>query len=233
MLETKKFNLSPSASIIVAGVLIAGAIVYINRYPNTNAAAVAAAGDAALPASISVSAPSASDHVVGSLQAPIVLIEYSDFQCPFCALVHPTLKKIVEESNGEVAWIMRNFPLESIHPNARPAALAGECIAEQLGSEGWFKFADDLFADQKNNLNPAHYVALAQSLGTDMAKYNLCMVAQKYGGKLDDETAEAMANGGQGTPFTVVYGYGVQVPIPGALPYEQFQAVIKAVEARQ
>ena len=90
--------------------------------------------------------PSASDHLIGSAEAPIVLVEYSDFQCPYCQMIHPTLKQIVAESNGKIAWVYRNFPLYQIHPQATPAANAAECIAEQLGSEGFWKFADTIFA---------------------------------------------------------------------------------------
>src|SRR3989344_939049 len=89
--------------------------------------------------------PSAQDHIVGSPAAPIVLIEYSDFQCPFCSRVHPTLQRIVSESNGKISWVYRHFPLSSIHPQATPAANASECIAEQLGSDGFWKFAGIVF----------------------------------------------------------------------------------------
>lgn len=88
--------------------------------------------------------PSASDHIIGSPTAPIVLVEYSDFQCPYCQLIHPSLEKLVSESNGQIAWVYRNFPLYQIHPQATPAANAAECIAEQLGNDGFWKFANTL-----------------------------------------------------------------------------------------
>lgn len=91
--------------------------------------------------------PSASDHIIGSATAPIVLVEYSDFQCPYCQMVHPTLKRIAEESNGTIAWVYRNFPLYQIHPQATPAALAAECIAAQLGNEAFWSFADTIFGN--------------------------------------------------------------------------------------
>ncbi|MES2006793.1 MAG: thioredoxin domain-containing protein [Patescibacteria group bacterium] len=89
--------------------------------------------------------PSASDHIIGSPTAPIVLVEYSDFQCPYCQMIHADLKRIVSESNGSVAWVYRNFPLYQIHPQATPAANAAECIAEQLGSEGFWQFTNTVF----------------------------------------------------------------------------------------
>lgn len=223
----KKLEFSPSLSILIAGVLIAGAIIFVNqssKAANTN-------GEA-LPASTVVPAPSAEDHIMGDPQAPIVLIEYSDFECYYCAQVYPTLKRLVEESNGKVAWIMRHLPLESIHPEARPSALAAECIAEQLGNEGWWKFSDSMFADQQN-MGQARYLALAGQLGADTGRYMSCVSSRKYDGKIDEQTAEAQVAGAQGTPYTVVYGYGKSVPLSGALPYAQFVSVIKALEPRQ
>lgn len=227
----QKIELNQPVAIIIAGVLIAGAILFVNT-SNPNSAAVAAAGDSALPANTNIPAPTAEDHIIGSPDAPVVLIEYLDFQCPYCSLVHPTLKRLVEESNGQVAWVMRHLPLESIHPEARPAGLAAECIAEQLGNDGWWAFADALFADQQN-LGNARYLSLAGELGADTTKYLSCVSSKKYNQKIDDQSAEGQVAGAQGTPYTVVYGNGAQVPLSGALPYAQFAAVIKAVQARQ
>lgn len=193
---------------------------------------VADTGAGAVPGSVSVPKPTADDHIMGSPDAPIVLIEYSDFQCIYCSMVYPTIKKIVDESNGQIAWVMRNLPLDSIHPEARPAGLAAECIAEQLGNDGWWAFAEDMFNNQKDMGN-ARYLALAGSLGADTTKYLSCVSSKKYNQKLDDQSAEAQVAGGQGTPFTIVYGHGAQVPLSGALPEAQWRSVIKAVQARQ
>ena len=92
-----------------------------------------------------VTPPSDNEHIIGKADAPIVLIEYSDFQCPYCQMIHGDLKKIVAESNGTIAWVYRNFPLYQIHPQATPAANAAECIAEQLGNNGFWQFANTIF----------------------------------------------------------------------------------------
>lgn len=225
----KKLELSPSISILLAGVLIAGAIIFVNL--NANAAS-APAGDDSLPGNTKVAAPTAEDHILGSPTAPIVLIEYLDFQCVYCSMVHPTLKRIVEESNGQVAWVMRHLPLESIHPEARPSGLAAECIAEQLGNAGWWAFADDMMANQKG-MGTARYLNVAAQLGVDTPKYLSCVSSGRYNQKIDEQSAQAQVAGAQGTPYTVVYGHGAQIPLSGALPYAQFAAVIKAVGERQ
>lgn len=223
----KNLELSPAVSILAAGLLIAGAIIFVNVGP-----ASSAAESAALPKDTSVPAPRASDHRYGSPDAPVVLIEYSDFECPYCAVVYATLKRLVDESDGQVAWVMRHLPLESIHSEARPAGLAAECVAEQLGDAGWFAFSEALFSDQQS-LGTARYLSLAGALGADTGRFISCVSSNKYDQRISDEAAEAQVAGASGTPFTVVYGNGAQVPVPGALPYEQFAAVIKAVQARQ
>ncbi len=224
---TKKFELSPSIAILVSGILIAGAIVFVNLHPT----ATVAADPQQLPTA-NVPAPKANEHIIGSATAPIVLIEYSDFQCPYCQMIYPTLKKIVSESNGQIAWVMRNYPLVSIHPQAKPAALAAECVAEQLGNDGFWKYADTIFANQ-NKLSPAYYAEVAKGLGVNEATFTSCVTSEKYAAKLDSESAEAEGSGGNGTPFTVVAGKNIQAPVSGALPYAQIMSVINAVKARQ
>ncbi|HEY5383503.1 MAG TPA: thioredoxin domain-containing protein [Candidatus Paceibacterota bacterium] len=222
-------ELTPSVSIIIAGVIIAGAIIFANQHSAPVAAAVAAAPDAA--ASAHVAMPSASDHIIGSPSAPIVLVEYSDFQCPYCQMIYPSIKQIVQQSNGQVAWVMREFPLYQIHPNAMPAADAAECIAEQKGNDAFWTFADDDFANQ-SSIGPAFFSAEAQKLGVNMATYNSCVSTHKYASKIQAETADAENSGGNGTPFTIIINTktGKQTPLSGALPYAQIMAAIKAAQ---
>ncbi len=229
MSETNKFELTPSISILIAGVIIAGAIVFVNMNPTVP---VVAAEDVEPSTQTNVRAPSTEDHIVGSLSAPLVLIEYSDFQCPYCNLVSPTLKRIVAESNGQIAWVYRHLPLESIHPNAKPAAVASECVTEQLGNDGFWKFADEMFANQAK-MSARYYEQVAVGLGADAANFKSCVASGKYESRVDADTQEAMTNGGQGTPYTVLYGKKGQVGLSGALPYETFTAVIKAFKERQ
>ena len=228
----KGIELTPSVSIIIAGIIIAGAIIYTNQH---SASVAAAAGTApATTASTNVPAPSASDHIIGSPTAPIVLVEYSDFQCPYCQLIYPSIKQIVSQSNGQVAWVMREFPLYQIHPNAMPAANAAECIAAQLGNSGFWKFADDDFNNQAN-IGAAFFTAEAQKLGANMSAYNACISNSTYLPKIEQETTDAENSGGNGTPFTVVINTktGKQYPIAGALPLAQIEAVIDQAKASQ
>lgn len=87
------------------------------------------------------------DHIFGDKDAPVKIVEYSDFECPFCASVHPTLKQLVVDYDGDVAWVYRHYPLD-FHPNAQPAAEASECIAELGGNDEFWEFSDYIFANQ-------------------------------------------------------------------------------------
>ena len=85
------------------------------------------------------------DHYLGDINAPIKLIEFSDFQCPYCSRVHPTLQQLVDDYNGQVVWIYRHYPLDQLHPYSRTAAEASECAAEQ---DMFWEYADALFENQ-------------------------------------------------------------------------------------
>lgn len=231
MPQLKHFQLTSPVAILLSGVIIALAIVVTNA--QTQAQGQAQPQVQAPTVQTAVRAPSAADHVLGSLEsAKVVLIEYSDLECYYCGQAYPTLKRLVEESKGEVAWVHRHLPLESIHPQARPSALASECIAEQLGNDGFWKFADAMFADQ-SKMSPSYYKQVAVQLGANPGLFDSCVASDKYGARVDADAAEAIQNGGQGTPWTVLWSSKDQTAVSGALPYPNFAAVIKAFKDRQ
>lgn len=224
--EIKKLELTPSIAILIIGVLIAGTILFVNYYAPARGAPDATD-------STSIRLPSASDHIVGSLNAPIILVEYSDLECPFCASIHPTLKRIVAESEGEVAWAYRHFPLENIHSQAQPAAVASECIAKLAGNDAFWTFVDSIFTNQRE-MSSAYYTQLAVGLGINPTAFKVCVASGEFDSAIDADYTEAVKNGGGGTPFTIVVGRdGAMVPFSGALPYAQIMAVIQTVSNRQ
>lgn len=223
--QESKFKLTLPIAILLGACVIAGAIV-LTRTP-----AAGAAEDGSTH--LAVRAATSEDHIIGSPDAPVTIVEYADFQCPYCSVIYPTLKKIVADNNGKVAWVYRNFPLSSIHPQADPAAQAAECVAGLLGNDAFWKFADADFANQ-GSLNDTFYAATARQLGVDPSTFAKCVASKKYDDRIQADTAEALSSGGQGTPFSIVIGKdGTEIPFSGALPEAQIAAIVKAVLSKQ
>jgi protein-disulfide isomerase len=95
----------------------------------------------------------ATDHYFGNKNAQVVIVEYGDMECPYCAEVHPTIQKIITDYNGKVAWVYRDFPL-TIHANAQVKAEAAECSSQQGGDATFFKYVDKLYADIREEIHP-------------------------------------------------------------------------------
>lgn len=164
------------------------------------------------------------DHVRGDLKkAKVVLIEYSDFECPFCERHHPTMQKIMDEYGDQVAWVYRHFPL-SFHPEAEPAANASECAAEQ--GKFW-EYGDELFANQ-DKLSDDYYVELAGELGLNKNKFTECFESSKYQSEIDEDLGTGQEAGVNGTPATFVNGQFVS----GAVPYSTFKQIVDAELAK-
>ena len=153
----------------------------------------------------------------GPANAPIELVEFSDFQCPFCLRAHPTVKQVLSTYGDKVRFVYRNYPLPS-HPNARPAAEAAQCANEQ--GQFW-AYHDRLFADQ-TKLSDADLKASAAALGLDAAKFNACFDSHKYKSRVDSDLQAGNEAGVNGTPAFFVNGRLLN----GAQPYEEFKRVI-------
>lgn len=85
------------------------------------------------------------DHIVGNLNAKIVIVEYSDLDCPFCKVFHNTMHQVVKRNNGDVAWVYRHYPISQLHPNAFKKAEETECAWEQKGNKAFWEYTDKIF----------------------------------------------------------------------------------------
>ncbi|WKZ28911.1 MAG: thioredoxin domain-containing protein [Patescibacteria group bacterium] len=170
------------------------------------------------------------DHIRGDKNAEITLLEYSDFECPFCSRFHPTLVQALNEYKGKVRWVYRHFPLNSIHPNAQKAAEASECANEQ--GKFW-EMADKMFEKQASGLTVAQLSGLAKEAGVrDIAKFDACVSSGKYAALVAADLASGEAAGVTGTPGTIVISKdGTKQLIPGALPYESVKQIIDSMLA--
>jgi protein-disulfide isomerase len=158
------------------------------------------------------------DPFLGSESAPVTLIEFSDFQCPFCQRVAPTLKRLRETYGDKVRVVWKDFPLTQIHPQAFKAGEAAHCAGEQ---GKYWEYHDRLFAKQQE-LQPADLKKHAADLGLEPAKFDACLDASKYGERVRNGVAQGTRLGVNSTPTIYINGR----MLSGAQPYETFVAVI-------
>lgn len=169
------------------------------------------------------------DYIRGSQNAKVMLVEFSDFECPFCQRFHPTMQQVMEEYGDQVAWVYRHFPL-SFHPNAQKAAEASECVAAQGGSEAFWKYADAIF--EKNavlggQLNAGAITEAAEEAGVNVGQFQTCLDSGDMASAVNEDFSNGSAAGVQGTPGTFIVVDGeVKELIPGALPFEQVKPMI-------
>lgn len=223
-------------AIVVAGALVAAALYFRSGgatpaapsagTPVPSPAAPAAPGETAPPVG-EFKAVSSEDHIRGPENAKVTIVEYSDIECPFCKRFHPSVKQALTEYPSDVRWVYRHFPLESLHPNARIAAIGSECASEQ--GKFW-EFLDYAFENTATgaDLAKANLPNLARSAGVpNVATFTTCLDSGKYDSKVDAQAADAQVAGGQGTPYSILIGPdGQKVPFSGAQPYTSLKAEI-------
>jgi protein-disulfide isomerase len=213
-------------TIVIAGLLIAGAVFLVGNTgakPTTNGSKVTArAYDAA------------KDHILGNPDAPVKVVEYMDLECPHCKIFNTTMHQIMDYygSSGKVAWVARPFPLGSIHSKAPKEAEAAECAADQGGDAMYYKYIDKLFevTPSNNGLDLDQLPVIAKDVGVaNIDQFNQCLSSGKYTKRINDSYSEAIAAGGQGTPYILVMVGTDSVVLNGAQPYDSMRAAIDTV----
>ena len=174
------------------------------------------------------------DHVFGNPEAQVSIIEYSDFECPYCQAYHQTPKKIIEQYGDRVNWVYRHFPLPFHNPVAEQTAEASECINELAGNDAFWTFTNALYArgpigDEDKAL--ADKLKLADQLGIDQAKFTDCLDSDRYQARVEEDLREGAQIGINGTPGTVVLNNasGEVRMVSGAVPPESLAAAIEQV----
>lgn len=169
------------------------------------------------------------EHYCGNPDAKVIIVEYTDFECPYCKQFHPTLQKLVYESNGQIGWVLRHYPIDGLHERARHEAEAAECAAEQQGEIGFWKYADKIFEVTSSNdsLSPSLLPLIAKDLGLDRAAFETCLASGKYLPKIaaQEALAEANGHGPIGTPNSRIIMNGKEVEeVSGAVDYNTLKA---------
>jgi len=165
----------------------------------------------------------------GPAKAPVVIQIFSDFQCPFCQRVLPSLKEIEKQYPGQIRFVWRNYPLP-FHQDARPAAMAAMEAFSQKGDKGFWQMHDLLFANQRSGLGRQELEGHAKTLGLAIDKFRAALDSGAHESAIQADEAAAKAAGVRGTPGFVINGYYVS----GAQPASTFKKVIRrALEDRR
>jgi protein-disulfide isomerase len=159
----------------------------------------------------------------GPADAPVVIVEFSDFQCPYCQRANPTVDQVLKTYGDKIRFVYRHYPLSN-HPDARPAAEASACADEQ---GRFWPYHDQLFANV-SRLSAADLKEHAQAAGLDAAKFEACVESRRFQSKVDTDLKEAEEAGVSGTPAFFINGR----PLEGAQPFEAFKRVIDDELAR-
>ncbi len=164
------------------------------------------------------------DPFMGDKNAPVTLIEWSDYECPYCkTFFNDALPEIKEKyiKTGKVKFVYRDFPL-SFHKNAYPAAIAAECAREQADDEMYFRYHDLIFENQ-SRLNEDNLKQFASDLGLKTDQFNNCLDSRKYKDEAKKDFIDGQSAGVRGTPGFLLNGR----LISGAQPYSVFEAAIE------
>ena len=175
------------------------------------------------------------DPIIGNPDAPISIIEFSDFQCPFCARFHTqTLPLILDEyiEQGKVKLIFRDFPIQSIHPNALPASVAAECANDQ----NKFREMHDMLFEKQNEWNKVDTVEglslfsqYASDIELDQEIFDSCLTSGKHIEEIKKDLDDGRNYGVTGTPGFFIGNDQIGfVELKGAQPFESFKKIIDA-----
>lgn len=230
-----KNTLGVPIAIVIGALLIGGAIIYTgNTASKGNPVQIGKeAQNEQITADAEIAPVTEKDHILGNPNAPIMIVEYSDFDCPFCKNFHGTMQKIMETygKDGKVAWVYRHFPLVQLHPNSPKVSAASECVANLGGNDAFWKFADALISDRGTN-EPTNILKLpeyASDAGVDKAKFTACYEAGTYTEKIQKDVEEALKAGAQGTPYSIIIVGDQQAVINGAQPYAAVQQMVETL----
>ncbi|HBF66959.1 MAG TPA: hypothetical protein DDW36_00875 [Candidatus Magasanikbacteria bacterium] len=172
------------------------------------------------------------DHIRGANNAKVTIVEYSDFECPYCQRFHGTMQQILAKYPNDVRWVYRHFPLDQLHPTARPAAEASECVAALGGNDKFWAFADKIFAVAGVPPSADKLEQYAKEIGLNVNSFKSCVSGGKYKQTVADMEAGGAAAGVRGTPGNfLIAPDGTVSEIPGAQPFETIDPVLQQMLA--
>ncbi len=221
----EKQNLTIPVAIIIAGALIAGGVFLSNKNSNSTNE------NKKTTKEIIINPVTEKDHIMGNPNANIVLVEFSDTECPFCKRFHGTMNQIMEKygKSGEVAWVYRHFPLDKLHKKARKEAEATECAAELGGNEGFWNFTNKLYEKTPSNdgFDLSKLPDLAESVGLDKTAFEECLASERHSATVESQLQDGIKAGAKGTPYNVlILNKKDKIAISGAMPYPVMDTIM-------
>lgn len=220
-------------AIVIASLVIGGAILFTGRDSGNSIKQPSGNNNEQVTKEIEVTPVTSADHIRGNPNAPIVIVEYSDYDCPFCKNFHETMNRIMIDygESGKVAWVYRHFPLEQLHPNARLIAEASECVADLGDNTAFWKFSDLVFGERAQNAatDMTKLADYAKQSGVDQKKFNECYTSGKMKEKVQTAIQDAMKAGAQGTPHSIMIVGDQKGTINGAQPYETVRNMVETM----
>ncbi len=203
-MQEQKNNLIIPASILLAGFLIAGGIYLSNK--GNNPAPIN--NDSVTQTDIQINPVSKTDHILGNPNADIIIVEFSDTECPYCKMFQTTMQTVIDTygKDGKVAWVYRHFPLDSLHTKSRNEAQSTECANELGGNTAFWKMLDTIYTNTPSNdgLDPAKLSEFAKTSGIDVTKFNTCLSSGKYSAIVEADFQDGAKAGARGTPYNVM-----------------------------
>ncbi len=175
----------------------------------------------------------ATDYIRGNPNAPILVVEYSDYDCPFCKQFHETMNRIMDEYGvgGKVAWVYRQFPIAQLHPNAERISQTALCVGELGGNDAFWDFSDKVFAER--DLNEPTNISMLPEYAAEVGVGEDALLACLESGKHQDTVTSTLQDGFQagigGTPQSFVIVGNQMAPIEGAQPYAVVKQIIDSL----
>ena len=226
-------NPSIPFAIVIAGAIIAGAFYFNARGNGDTAASRIQAADEKVVGLENMNPITGDDHILGNPNAPVKIVEYSDFECPACKLFQTIMMRVMDDygKSGKVAWVYRQFPIDLLHPlNARKEAVASECAAELGGNDAFWKFANRFFEISLSNDETDIKTVIprvAREIGLDEEQFASCLESGKYDAHIQEDIDNANETGGRGTPWSIVVGEnGKKYPLSGVWPETAIKQLI-------
>lgn len=227
-------DLSIPLAIVIAGAFVGVGMYFSGGQPNAATAPAAKVVDQAADNTDKVDAVTSDENIKGNPDAPIKIVEFSDFDCPFCLRFHDVMNDVVEK-HDDVAWVYRHFPLEQLHPEAPDVAAASECVAELGGNDAFWIYADGYNAARAAGDKTAHAELIPKLVvqsGVNQASFTECFEDGWAQAAVQADIDDAVETGGRGTPWSIIIGpTGKTYPINGALPIQAVEQLIEV--ARQ